>query len=91
MNMKFVTLAAASALLIAGTTAGMAASATKSPGQMMHQKGSMKGHPGASGYAPGHQMKQQVNRQSSTRGPGASSFAPGHRKPPTTTGSGNFR
>jgi Spy/CpxP family protein refolding chaperone len=86
--MRLVTLAAASALLIAGSTAGMAASATKSPGQMMHQKGSLKGHPGASGYAPGQRMQQQ----GSMRGePGASGFAPGHRKPATTTGSQNLR
>ena len=50
----------------------------------MQQKGSVKGHPGASGYAPGHMMQQR----GSVRGqPGASGYAPGHRKPSTTTGS----
>jgi hypothetical protein len=88
MSIKLVALAAAGALLIGGSTAGLAASANKTPGHMMQQKGSLKGHPGASGYAPGHMMQ----RQGSVRGaPGASGFAPGQRKPATTTGSGNFR
>ena len=88
MSMRLSSLAAAAALVIAGSTVATAGPATTSPGQMMQQRGSLKGHPGASGYAPG----QRMQRQGSVRGePGASGYAPGHRKPPTTTGSGNFR
>jgi hypothetical protein len=88
MNTKLVSFAAAAGLLIATSMAGMAEPATTSPGQLMHKKGSVKGYPGASGYAPG----QLMHRKGSVRGePGASGYAPGHRKPPTTTGSGNFR
>ena len=88
MRMKLLSLAAAGGLILALSPAAMAASATMSPGQRMHQKGSVKSHPGASGYAPGHMMQQR----GSVRGqPGASGYAPGHRKPSTTTGSGSFR
>lgn len=45
------------------------------PGQMMQQKGSVKGSPGASGYAPGHEMQAHGSRK---RKPGASGYAPGH-------------
>jgi hypothetical protein len=88
MNTKLVSIAAAAGLLIATSMAAMTEPATTSPGQLMHKKGSVKGYPGASGYAPG----QLMHRKGSVRGePGASGYAPGHRKPPTTTGSGNFR
>jgi len=48
----------------------------------MHLHGSVAGHPGASGYAPGH-----LKRENGTVAgyPGASGYAPGHLR--TTTGS----
>jgi hypothetical protein len=85
MSIKLLSIAAATSLLIATSPAGITAPATTSPGQQMHKKGSVKGYPGASGYAPG----QLMHRKGSVRGePGASGYAPGHRKPPTSTGSG---
>ena len=46
------------------------------PGQMMQDKGSVKGTSGASGYAPGHKMQAK----GSVKGePGASGYAPGHK------------
>ena len=47
----------------------------------MQEKGSVKGEPGASGYAPGHQMQEKGSVKGTT---GASGYAPGH----ATTGSG---
>ena len=81
--MKFmIALTAAAAVLIGGATATLAASKTvkSTPGHLMKSKGSVKGYPGASGYAPGRLMQ----RYGSRRGyPGASGYAPGHR---STTG-----
>ena len=51
-----LSLAAAAALTLGMSTAGVAASAQeKAPGQQMQDKGSKRGQPGASGYAPGQQ------------------------------------
>jgi hypothetical protein len=46
----------------------------------MQEKGSVSGSPGASGYAPGHQMQEKGSVSGTT---GASGYAPGH----ATTGS----
>jgi hypothetical protein len=45
----------------------------------MQDRGSKKGSPGASGYAPGHEMQAKGAKKGS---PGASGYAPGQ-----TTGS----
>jgi len=67
-------------LAVIGTLAAFAgapamAQQPTAPGQVMHQKGSVSGTKGASGYAPGHlkQLKGSVKGH-----PGASGYAPGH-------------
>jgi hypothetical protein len=52
------------------------------PGQRMQEKGSVPGHPGASGYAPGQRMQEKGSKSGE---PGASGYAPGHQD---TTGQG---
>ena len=53
--MKLATTLLIAASLIAGTALANAQSASvNAPGQKMQAKGSVKGSPGASGYAPGH-------------------------------------
>jgi hypothetical protein len=59
MKQHLVALALAAALAGGGAMSAQAGGAkfgasAKSPGHQMHAKGSVKGHPGASGYAPGH-------------------------------------
>lgn len=85
--MKIATAAIVATALLAGTATGFAANnvSKKTPGHMMQAKGSLKGSPGASGYAPGHRMQAK----GSLRGhPGASGYAPGHSE---TTGLGGPR
>jgi len=57
MNRNLLVLAAAAGLL-AGTTAVQAQAARDrsgvTPGHMMQEHGNVPGHPGASGFAPGH-------------------------------------
>lgn len=75
--MKTSILAIAAAAVIASTPFAVAKSANSgAPGQMMQQHGSVAGHPGASGYAPGHLKK---------KGTSAATFAPGHTKRVVTT------
>ena len=50
------------------------------PGDQMQDKGSVKGSPGASGYAPGHEMQKKGSVKGTE---GASGYAPGR----STTGS----
>ena len=69
---KILVLAAAAGLLMATVAPGSAAP-KNTPGHMMQQFGSVPGHPGASGYAPGHLKKK-------ARAHDARAFAPGHRK-----------
>ena len=57
----------------------------KTPGHMMQTKGSVKGSPGASGYAPGHRMQAKGSVKGTS---GASGYAPGHS---STTGSGSVK
>jgi hypothetical protein len=72
--MRKILVLAAAGLLVAATAPSFAAGKSKAaPGQMMHRYGSVAGHPGASGYAPGH-LKAKKNAR------GASAFAPGHKK-----------
>jgi hypothetical protein len=49
----------------------------KTPGDQMQDKGSVKGSPGASGYAPGHMTKKKGSVKGTT---GASGYAPGNTK-----------
>lgn len=74
MTIKPLVLLTAAAML-AATPALVQAQNAKAPGQMMQEKGSVKGEPGASGYAPGTQMKAKGSVKGTT---GASGYAPGH-------------
>lgn len=47
---------------------------TNAPGQLMHDKGSVKGTTGASGYAPGHKMHESGSVKGTV---GSSGYAPG--------------
>jgi hypothetical protein len=80
MNTKWLPILAV-AVITATPAAAWAGNAKsmQTPGHKMQRLGSVPGHPGASGYAPGHQMQAKGSR----RGPGASGYAPGR----TTTGS----
>jgi hypothetical protein len=71
MKKKMIALAAAGLLAGASTVAF----AQTSPGLQMQEKGSVKGSPGASGYAPGQQMQEKGSVKGTT---GASGYAPGH-------------
>jgi len=66
---KLLTLVAAAILTLACVLPG-AAAPKSTPGHMMQQRGSVPGHPGASGYAPGH-LKRAAHVRS------ARDFAPG--------------
>lgn len=73
--MKLATSMIVAGALIAGSTlANGQGSSNKAPGQLMQEKGSVKGDPGASGYAPGDQMQDKGSVKGS---PGASGYAPG--------------
>ena len=69
---RFLALLAAAGFVLGAALPGSAAP-KDTPGHQMQQKGSVPGHPGASGYAPGHVKKM-------TRGRSARAFAPGQRK-----------
>src|SRR5262245_50685769 len=86
MVSKLLIVAAAAGLLIGTTALGYAQSSAQnpSPGQRMQDRGSLPGHPGASGYAPGHEEKGSRPGQ-----PGASGYAPS-RQGPETTGRGSM-
>jgi hypothetical protein len=81
-------LSIVAAVLLIGTTAlGHAQSSTQdAPGQRMQDRGSVPGHPGASGYAPGQRMHE---RGSKAGAPRTSGYAPG-RQTPETTGRGSM-
>lgn len=78
--MKTTIIALSAAALIASTPAVFAQGTTPSqtPGHQMQKEGATGGTPGASGYTPGHQMRE--NGKEGTKG--ASGYAPGQ-----TTGS----
>lgn len=80
MTIKSLTLFTA-AVIFAASPALVLAQNSKAPGQMMQDKGSVRGEPGASGYAPGHMMQENGSAKGTT---GASGYAPGR----ATTGSG---
>jgi hypothetical protein len=88
MVSKLLIVAAAAGLLTGTTALGYAQSATqeRAPGQRMQERGSVPGHPGASGYAPGQRMHE---RGSKAGAPGASGYVPG-RQAPETTGRGSM-
>src|SRR5262249_23628884 len=81
-------IVAAAGLLIGTTALGYAQSSTQdlAPGQRMQDRGSVPGHPGASGYAPGQRMHEKGSKAGE---PGASGYAPG-RQAPETTGRGSM-
>src|SRR3979490_3047566 len=59
MNAKMLSIAAVASVLLGSTVLvqaeeRMSGPARATPGHLMQQKGSLPGHPGASGYAPGH-------------------------------------
>jgi hypothetical protein len=86
MNRILLVGVAAAAVFLTGTAFASAQSSTsrQTSGHEMQRKGSVKGQPGASGYAPGHEMQQKGSKFGE---PGASGFAPGHE----TTGQGTRR
>ena len=79
MTIKPLILFATAVIFAASPSLGFAQN-SKAPGQMMQEKGSVKGDPGASGYAPGDMMKDKGSVKGTT---GASGYAPGR----ATTGS----
>jgi hypothetical protein len=88
MVSKLLIVAAAAGLLTGTTALGYAQSSAqdRAPGERMQERGSVPGHPGASGYAPGQRMHE---RGSKAGAPGASGYAPG-RQAPETTGRGSM-
>ena len=57
-----IAILAAAGLLLTTANPSFAAkgASTKSPGHQMQAKGSLKGYPGASGYAPGQVMNDPL-------------------------------
>jgi hypothetical protein len=86
MKSRFFVLASAAMLLVSQSVLAMAqtsnSSRNRAPGQQLQEKGSVKGDPGALGYAPGD-LKNDKGSKSGQ--PGASGYAPGR----STTGSGS--
>ena len=76
---KFLITAAALTLAFGSVAFAQNSTSDKTPGHLMQEKGSVKGSPGASGYAPGQQMQEKGSVKGTT---GASGYAPGH----STTG-----
>jgi hypothetical protein len=76
--MKLATTMLVVSAMFAGTASANAQGASeKTPGDQMHDKGSVKGSPGASGYSPGHEMQK---KGSVKRTEGASGYAPGRNR-----------
>ena len=77
--MKLTVMALAASAILASSGFAMAEEHyNQPPGQQMQQNGSQEG-PGASGYAPGHEMQENGKE-----GRGASDYSPGR----STTGQG---
>jgi hypothetical protein len=74
LALKFATVAA---LLSISFGPALAQSRENTPGDKMQDKGSVKGEPGASGYAPGHLMQEKGSKPGE---PGASGYAPGQSR-----------
>ena len=68
----FITIVAAAAVSAASIEPTLAAS-KNTPGHVMQQRGSVAGHPGASGYAPGHVKKMSRSNHN------ARAYAPGRK------------
>ena len=64
MNTKLLALLAAAGLVVGSSTAGLAKNlrSMNSPGHKMQRFGPVPGHPGASGYAPGHLKQARLSR-----------------------------
>jgi hypothetical protein len=64
LTTKLMTMAAAAAFVLATAASGQAENwkSHNSPGHKMQRYGSVPGHPGASGYAPGHLKKRHGYR-----------------------------
>jgi hypothetical protein len=90
MQKQIMSLVAAAALTVGTSAVSFAQSTTQehAPGQRMQDKGSVPGHPGASGYAPGQRMQEKGSRPGE---PGASGYAPGHQDGTTGQGTGVHR
>jgi hypothetical protein len=60
LTTRLMTMAATAAFVLAAATSAQAANwkSYNSPGHKMQRYGSVPGHPGASGYAPGHLKKR---------------------------------
>ena len=84
MMRKLSIVAAVAGLLISTTALGYAQSSTqdRAPGQRMQERGSVPGHPGASGYAPGQRMHERGSKAGEPGAPG--------RQAPETTGRGSM-
>jgi hypothetical protein len=78
MSSKFLAIASAGVLMMAGTAWAQNSTVQKTPGHMMQNPQAKSSGPGASEYAPGHLKRN--NSQSASR------FTPSHRPTPTTTG-----
>ena len=87
MRTTVLSLAAAAGLMFGTTAACLAQNGAQdsAPGQRMQDKdkGSIRGQPGASGYAPGQQMQRKGSKPGE---PGASGYEPGHQD--STSGQG---
>jgi hypothetical protein len=81
MHSKFLAMASAVAVMLAGTAAGaQSMTSERTPGHIMQRTPQAKSTgPGASEYAPGH-LKRKYRSQSASR------FTPSHRTTPSTTG-----
>jgi hypothetical protein len=85
MRNTLLSITAAASLILATTAVCSAQNSQDlAPGQRMQHKGSVPGHPGASGYAPGQRMQEKGSKRGE---PGASGYAPGRQN--STTGQGN--
>lgn len=62
MSKLMITAAATAGLVLAASSIGFAApsKSNSTPGHLMQQNGPVAGHPGASGYAPGHLKNKKV-------------------------------
>jgi hypothetical protein len=86
MHSKFLAMASALVVMLAGTVAcaqstwAQSTTSEKTPGHIMQRTPQARSTgPGASEYAPGH-LKRKYRSQSASR------FTPSHRTTPTTTG-----
>jgi hypothetical protein len=81
MHSKFLAMASALVVMLAGTVAwAQSTTSQRTPGHIMQRTPQAKSTgPGASEYAPGH-LKRKYHSQS------ASGFTPSHRRTPSTTG-----